>query len=468
MQPFDYVSGFGQNPMGGLMGAMEAGQRFGMMEQQQAALRAREQMAQQEAAFKLQQQQAASLRQQMIEKATQELLANPNRTATDVARVGSMMFDEKQQASLRADFELFTKEQQQRELSFMGQVYSSLVGGQQEIAAKLIRERATGLRNRGEEGKADALEAIALSAEVNPVGAEITLSGLLNTLPGGDKVIEGVGKAREQRRQEALSPAAVREAKAKAQEAEIKLKRLDAIQEAELRKARSEAERNEVLARFASRREQAQLDLTNAQAAAQRASADRTEAELQKLKADADKGPIPEFNAQAGGFIVRPSKENPRGGFIPLTTIADEKSQQGAIKALRTAGYDPETGEDDISRLIKQSTGGMLQTASTEALRFLNVSTPGRKAIAQLEATANAIVLDMNNGKLGAGISNADREFLVNTLGNIGNPLKPVGERLAAWNSAKNRLIVSGMIPPPKSQQKPAESGVDTSNPLLR
>lgn len=225
MQPIDYVSGFGQNPMGGLMGAMEAGQRFGMMEQQQAALRAREQMAQQEAAFKLQQQQAASLRQQMIEKATQELLANPNRTATDVARVGSMMFDEKQQASLRADFELFTKEQQQRELSFMGQAYSSLVGGQQEIAAKLIRERATGLRNRGEEGKADALEALALSAEVNPVGAEITLSGLLNTLPGGDKVIEGVGKAREQRRQETMAPFTLRKETAEAiiKEAEAKL-----------------------------------------------------------------------------------------------------------------------------------------------------------------------------------------------------------------------------------------------------
>jgi hypothetical protein len=234
MQPIDYVSGFGPPPAAGFASAMEAGQRFGMMEQQQAAIRAREQMAQQEAAFKLQQQQAASLRQQMIEKATQELLANPNRTATDVARVGSMMFDEKQQASLRADFDLFTKEQQQRELSFMGQAYSSLVGGQQEIAAKLIRERATALRNRGEEGKADALEALALSAEVNPVGAEITLSGLLNTLPGGDKVIEGVGKAREQRRQQKLEPFVVSKAQSDAEKAASDARFADALNQAGL------------------------------------------------------------------------------------------------------------------------------------------------------------------------------------------------------------------------------------------
>lgn len=457
MQPFDYVSGFGQNPMGGLMGAMEAGQRFGMMEQQQAAAREKQQML-------MQQQQAESLRQQQIREATMALLAKPNRTMADYANLG-LWLDKEGAANVRAFGEAWTKEQDAAELKTYLPIFAALNKGKTDVAIRFLRESEEAYRNSGLEQEAKAAANWVRLAEEMPTEVDGILGARLMRTPEGRAAVK---EALEQRRQEALSPAAVREAEAKAQEAEIKLKRLDAIQEAELRKARSEAERNEVLARFASRREQAQLDLTNAQAAAQRASANKTEAELQKLKADADNGPIPEFNAQAGGFIVRPSKENPRGGFIPLTTIADEKSQQGAIKALRTAGYDPETGEDDISRLIKQSTGGLLQTASTEALRFLNISTPGRKAIAQLEATANAIVLDMNNGKLGAGISNADREFLVNTLGNIGDPLKPVGERLAAWNSAKNRLITSGMIPPPKSQQKPAENGVDTSNPLLR
>lgn len=217
MQPFDYVSGFGQNPMGGLVGAMEAGQRFGMMEQQQAALRAREQMAQQEAAFKLQQQQAASLRQQQIADAMARLQANPNRTFADYEPVIGMLFDEKQQASMRANFEAFNKDRQQQELVFTGQALSSLAGGQPEIAAKLMRERATGLRNRGEESQATALEALARATEINPAGAEVTLAGMLSALPGGDKIIEGVGKARK-------APAEVKEATAKADSAAVAAK----------------------------------------------------------------------------------------------------------------------------------------------------------------------------------------------------------------------------------------------------
>ena len=214
MQPIDYVSGFGQNPMGGLMGAMEAGQRFGMMEQQQAALRAREQMAQQEAAFKLQQQQAASLRQQQIADAVARLQTNPNRTFADYEPVIGMLFDEKQQASMRANFEAFNKDRQQQELVFTGQALSSLAGGQPEIAAQLMRERATGLRNRGEESQATALEALARATEINPAGAEVTLAGMLSALPGGDKIIEGIGKARK-------APAEVKEATAKADSAAV-------------------------------------------------------------------------------------------------------------------------------------------------------------------------------------------------------------------------------------------------------
>lgn len=234
MQPIDYVSAFGPPPSAGFASAMEAGQRFGMMEQQQAALRAREQMAQQEAAFKLQQQQAASLRQQQIADAVARLQANPNRTFADYEAVGSLIFDPKQQESLRANFEAFNKDRQQQELVFTGQALSSLAGGQPEIAAQLIRERATGLRNRGEESQATALEALARAAEINPAGAEITLAGMLTALPGGDKIIEGLGKAKEQRRQQKLEPFVVSEAQSKAEKAESDARFADALNQAGL------------------------------------------------------------------------------------------------------------------------------------------------------------------------------------------------------------------------------------------
>lgn len=247
MQPIDYVSAFGPPPSAGFASAMEAGQRFGMMEQQQAALRAREQMAQQEAAFKLQQQQAASLRQQQIADAVARLQANPNRTFADYEAVGSLIFDPKQQESLRANFEAFNKDRQQQELVFTGQALSSLAGGQPEIAAQLIRERATGLRNRGEESQATALDALARATELNPAGAEVTLAGMLSALPGGDKIIEGVGKAREQRRQEAVAPFT-------------------------LRKETAEAIIKEAEAKFAPEKVAAGLELTNAQIAQAKAA----------------------------------------------------------------------------------------------------------------------------------------------------------------------------------------------------
>lgn len=234
MQPIDYVSAFGPPPSAGFASAMEAGQRFGMMEQQQSALRAREQMAQQEAAFKLQQQQAASLRQQQIADAVARLQANPNRTFADYEAVGSLIFDPKQQESLRANFEAFNKDRQQQELVFTGQALSSLAGGQSEIAAQLIRERAKGLRNRGEESQANALEALARAAEINPAGAEITLAGMLTALPGGDKIIEGLGKAKEQRRQQKMEPFVVSEAQSKAEKAASDARFADALNQAGL------------------------------------------------------------------------------------------------------------------------------------------------------------------------------------------------------------------------------------------
>ncbi len=52
----------------------------------------------------------------------------------------------------------------------------------------------------------------------------------------------------------------------------------------------------------------------------------------------------------------------------------------------------------------------------------------------------NDIVLERMNGKLGAGVSNEDREFFKSLQGNLDNPSIPVETRLAAWNEAKRRM----------------------------
>jgi hypothetical protein len=181
----------------------------------------------------------------------------------------------------------------------------------------------------------------------------------------------------------------------------------------------------------------------------------------------------PVYSETSGGFVSRPTAAQPGGAFTPLPEVKANQDQRAALKALKTAGYDPKTGEDNISKLISESTSGGLQAASAAALGFFDVTTSGMKAIGALAGTANQIALDVAGGKLGAGISNADRDFIVTTLGDVANPYKTADQRLASWTAAKDRMVQSGMIPPPNkpspgaptrenaARVKAAPSGVD-------
>lgn len=176
----------------------------------------------------------------------------------------------------------------------------------------------------------------------------------------------------------------------------------------------------------------------------------------------------PVYDAASGGFVSRPTAAQPAGAFTPLPAVKVSQDQRAALKALKTAGYDPETGEDNISKLINESTSGGLQAATAATLGFFDVTTSGMKAIGALAGTANQMALDVAGGKLGAGISNADRDFIVSTLGDVANPYKTADQRLASWTAAKDRMVQSGMIPPP-NQPKPGaptrENAAKITNP---
>lgn len=170
---------------------------------------------------------------------------------------------------------------------------------------------------------------------------------------------------------------------------------------------------------------------------------------LERLQFEKDKENKPVFNAAIGGFVTKPTAANPQGGFTPLAGVQETKDQQAAVRALRSAGYDPTTGEDNISKLIQKSTSGGAEALGSATLAFFGKTTEGRKAIAALEGTANQIATDLAGGKLGAGISNTDRDFIVSALGDVANPNKTAAERLAGWTAAKDRMVRAGLIPPP-------------------
>jgi len=124
-------------------------------------------------------------------------------------------------------------------------------------------------------------------------------------------------------------------------------------------------------------------------------------------------------------------------------------------KALAQAGYDVTTGKDDITDLIKKSTGSYIGKAVDISGRAVGKSTEGSKALAALEQKAGAITFGLLNGKLGAGISNADVQLIVSLVGKVSDGTLPVEDRLASWTSAKDMMKNLGMVAEPTGSPKP-------------
>lgn len=131
--------------------------------------------------------------------------------------------------------------------------------------------------------------------------------------------------------------------------------------------------------------------------------------------------------------------------------VAGQIDVKANRKALATAGYNLDTGKDEITDLIKKSTGGYLGKAVDIGARTFGASTEGSKALAALEQKGNAITFGLLNGKLGAGISKSDAELVASLVGRISDGTLPVEDRLAAWTSAKNLMTRLGMVEPPTS-----------------
>ena len=140
--------------------------------------------------------------------------------------------------------------------------------------------------------------------------------------------------------------------------------------------------------------------------------------------------------------------------------IAPVKDARANLKALKTAGYDPLTGTDNVSELIKKSTSGAIQTGAAGTLGAFDITTSGQKAIGQLASISKTLTLDLLDGKLGAGISNDDRTALEQRFGDMANPMLTSEKRLASWGEAKEIMRRAAMLPEPGQEAPaPASSG---------
>jgi hypothetical protein len=131
-----------------------------------------------------------------------------------------------------------------------------------------------------------------------------------------------------------------------------------------------------------------------------------------------------------------------------LTQTASAAERQRKVKTFQDlTGVDLNTQlnkeTDPVSKLIKGSTGGMVEALGAEIVGAIPESlgggaTPGMKNIGQLETIATTLTLAFApDGRLSTGVSNEDRRVIERQLGVIQDPMIPSGKRLAAWGEVK-------------------------------
>jgi hypothetical protein len=125
------------------------------------------------------------------------------------------------------------------------------------------------------------------------------------------------------------------------------------------------------------------------------------------------------------------------------TVLKQDKAN--AIKALETAGYNVKDGTDSVTKLLDNATGGYIGTGIDSAVRAFGSTTKGQANNASLKVIESSIVTDLLGGKLGAGISNTDRDYISLKVGRMGDSTLSIGERKAAWDEAKKRMIKVGL-----------------------
>jgi hypothetical protein len=223
------------------------------------------------------------------------LFANPKATATDFARVSAML-PKDQAENVRKSFELMSSSQQQNRLQQSGQVYAAMKSGQPNIAKNLLKEQADAFRNSGREQEAKATETYVQLIDMNPTGAQTTIGLMMASLPGGKELLENVDKTLSTGREEAKAPAALLEARAKADKAVADATTAQATATnapekaaADAALATAQAQKAQVDAKFAEqitmadlKKKAADLGLTNAQTGSALAQTKKLGLESQK------------------------------------------------------------------------------------------------------------------------------------------------------------------------------------------
>lgn len=167
----------------------------------------------------LQQQQQAIQQQQQQAQVINQLISKQSPTAQDYANA-SLVLPQTMREGIKQAWDMRSTDQQQSALQDTGRVFAALSNGQPQVAAVLLRDRSTLLKDT-DPNQARALETMAGVVEAHPEFARSLIGMHLASLPGGDKVISNLSTLGNEQRASAKAPVELRKATADAITAEV-------------------------------------------------------------------------------------------------------------------------------------------------------------------------------------------------------------------------------------------------------
>lgn len=302
MQPIDYMTQVRQPFQAALQGYAQ-GAAIRDDQQQQAAL-----------ALQAQQQQQALLVQQQMLAEVDAISRNPAATAKDYAAL-TMRYPQLREQAKQA-WEMVGNERRAGVQEMLTRAYAATSSGRPDIAQNILRERATAMRNSGDEAGAKQMEQSADLIGQDPVQARYQIGTFLAGIMEPDKFAETFSKLGGEARAQELQPTAVQKSVADAN------------------KAQSDAAKAATEAKFAESKAVADLKLSAAQ--------------IEKFAADTE---IARMNSRIAAMNAQTARE---GNTLKLKElqIKIEEAQQKRDAAVREKVATAESGAASIDNML--------------------------------------------------------------------------------------------------------------------
>jgi hypothetical protein len=327
--PIDYTSGFGAaNPLGGALEAMQAGARFGVLDQQRAGLQQQQVMREQQMLAA----QAEQERQGQIDAEVEQLLRNPFASSADYQRLVALTPKDKSKA-IQDAWAARSAEEKANILTFTGQVQSALATGNPEIAQRLLNERADAERNAGRTGLAGQWGTWAEIAKGGPDALRVVIGDILATVEGGGAVLDNIAKREQGRRAEEAFPL-------------------------EQRRRMADTGTAEVTAEFARPQAEATLSSAQSDAVVKRAAAE-VAPELARLGVQQTRANISNLQSQIGDRAVRQRLDAQRLALDTANVLGQIEERNGRI---------PEAAQKDVNAAAVASGTAAQQATRLNAL----------------------------------------------------------------------------------------------------